>query len=228
TPEPLAPLTPEPLNPLTPKTTVAQKPVTNRDYAEFDPAHFSGIETGDFLQFSTAERGFRMDDPDQPVARVSQQQALAYCEWLSKKTGKRHRLPTAAERQRFAQQALDGRDGFTGIANLADKTFCVVESHPPWAHPYLALPPWRLCDTNLNDGFRATSPVGSFAPDALGLRDVFGNTWEWTSDTDGGGRAIAMGGSFATHPAKLTPRSCVAYPPWQRVFDVGFRVVTEE
>ncbi|MCL1921694.1 MAG: hypothetical protein FWG50_11595 [Kiritimatiellaeota bacterium] len=36
------------------------------------------------------------------------------------------------------------------------------------------------------------------------------------------------GGSFATHPAKLTPRSCVAYPPWQRVFDVGFRVVTEE
>ncbi|MCL1921693.1 MAG: SUMF1/EgtB/PvdO family nonheme iron enzyme [Kiritimatiellaeota bacterium] len=218
TPEPLDPLTPEPLNPLTPKITIAQKPVTNRDYAEFDPAHFSGIETGDFLQFSTAERGFRMDDPDQPVVRVSQQQALAYCEWLSKKTGKRHRLPTAAERQRFAQQALDGRDNFAGIANLADKAFNKSNK----------LPSWRPADTNLNDGFRVTSPVGSFAPDAHGLHDVFGNVWEWTSSDDPSGRAIAMGGSFATHPAKLTPRSCVTYPPWQRVFDVGFRVVTEE
>ncbi|MCL2104685.1 MAG: formylglycine-generating enzyme family protein, partial [Kiritimatiellaeota bacterium] len=245
TPEPLAPLipplTPEPLNPLTPPLTpgplnpwTPHKPaprlVSNREYAEFDPLHFSGIETGDYLQFSVAERGFRMDGPDLPVVRVSQERAAAYCEWLSKKTGKRHRLPTAAERHHFAQGALDGMGGggLAGHANLADKSFNRVANLPPWNLPVDAVLPWRPADMTLDDGHRVTSPPGTFRPDALGLYDVFGNVWEWTSTLDAAGRAIAMGGSFATRPSKLTPRTCVAYPPWQRVFDVGFRVVTEE
>jgi len=201
------------------KIKVSAKQVTNRDYAEFDPTHFSGIETGDFLQFSISERGFRMDAPDMPVVRVSQEQAKAYCEWLSKKTGHRHRLPTAAERQQFARQAFAGTSGFAGYANLADKAFNKS------GRSFLL---WRPADMTFDDGHRITSPVGTFAPDALGLYDTFGNVWEWTSSLDPSGRALAMGGSFATHPAKLTPQSCVAYPPWQRVFDVGFRVAVEE
>jgi formylglycine-generating enzyme required for sulfatase activity len=202
--------------------------VTNKDYAEFAPLHFSGIETGDFLHFSELERGFRMDAPDMPVVRVSQEQAKAYCEWLTKKTGIRHRLPTARERERFSHEANVRIQGFAGYGNFADKSFNSVARLPPWNLPIDAILPWRPADMTLDDGYRVTSPVGTFKPDALGLYDVFGNVWEWTSSTDSAGRAIAMGGSFATHPAKLTPQSCVAYPPWQRVFDVGFRVVTEE
>ena len=210
--------------------TPSPKQVTNLEYAAFDPAHDSRMENGDFLHFSELERGFPVNAPDRPVVRVSQAQAMAYCEWLSKKTGKRHRLPTAAERQHFARQAMAGRGegGLAGLANLADKSFNTVAALPPWHLPVDAILPWRPADMTLDDGHRVTAPVGSFAPDALGLYDTFGNVWEWTSSPDPAGRAIAMGGSFATHPGKLDAQSCVTYPPWQCVFDVGFRVVTEE
>jgi len=203
------------------KLVVSPKEVTNQEFLEFDPQHDSGIEVGSFLQFGVLERGFPVNAPDQPVVRVSQVKAKAYCAWLSQKTGKKHRLPTVAERLAFAKAA--GR----GKGNFADLSFHQEQTYAPWKLPGGALLPWRPADTNINDSARATAAVGSYPASTTGLTDVFGNVWEWTSDLDSEGRAIAMGGSFATRASQLLERSCVSYWTWQPVFDVGFRVVCE-
>jgi len=94
--------------------------------------------------------------------------------------------------------------------------------------PGAAVPEWRPAVTHVNDGFRVSAPIGHFAPNPWGLRDVHGNVWEWTSDTLPDGQACARGGSWWTRPKRATFAARVAYPPWQRVFDVGFRVVAED
>ncbi|MFW6162955.1 MAG: SUMF1/EgtB/PvdO family nonheme iron enzyme, partial [Planctomycetota bacterium] len=61
--------------------------VTNAQFARFDPAHDSRVESGDFLQFSVRERGYPMNAAEQPVVRVSWHQAAAFCRRLSEQTG---------------------------------------------------------------------------------------------------------------------------------------------
>ena len=53
--------------------------ITNRQYACFDPAHDSGLETGEAYQFGDDERGFPLNRAEQPVVRVSWDRALAFC-----------------------------------------------------------------------------------------------------------------------------------------------------
>ena len=76
--------------------------------------------------------------------------------------------------------------------------------------------PWQ----NLaRDGYRGTSPVGTFPPNGFGLFDVTGNVWEWTaglwSDGEGGAccgpdgtaerfeRRVIKGGSHLCAPELL-------------------------
>jgi formylglycine-generating enzyme required for sulfatase activity len=207
--------------------------ISNAQFACFDPAHDSRIERGDFLQFSTRERGFSANDPKQPVVRVSWQNAMAFCQWLSGKTGERCSLPSEAQWEYACRAGTatplwfgDLTADFAKSANLADHSLRFMTTFG-WELPSGAIPPWRPAIDTVNDGFRVAAPVGSFQPNTWGLHDMCGNVWEWTTGDFGPDRKAVRGGSWSARPCHATSTCRLGFRPWQPVYDVGFRVVVE-
>lgn len=111
-----------------------------------------------------------------PVISVAYPAAVAFCQWLSARTGRRYRLPTEAEWQRVATMA---------------------------ALTYLLLPevPYDEVAWHAGNSGRRTHRVGEKEPDGLGLHDLFGNAAEWV--TAAGPRPVARGGSFRDPLARV-------------------------
>jgi formylglycine-generating enzyme required for sulfatase activity len=73
---------------------------------------------------------------------------------------------------------------------------------------------------------QATSEVGVYLPNPLGIYDLHGNVWEWTSSEEGSSR-VFRGGSWRNHCRAV---SCTASPryrygPGDRSSFVGFRLL---
>jgi formylglycine-generating enzyme required for sulfatase activity len=222
--------------------------VTNCQFARFAPEHDSRIEHGEFLQFSTRERGYPVNTPDQPVCRVSQAQAEQFCQWLSEKSGMKCRLPTEAQWE-WACRAGTGTPlwygtcnvDFAAFANLADANLRKVNTYG-WGLPSGAVPPHRPSVEGIDDKHRVSAPVGSYGANAWGLHDMAGNVWEWTRtafrpypyrEDDGrnqaknGEHVTVRGGSWYDRPSEAGSAARLSYPRWQRVYNVGFRVVCD-
>jgi formylglycine-generating enzyme required for sulfatase activity len=179
--------------------------VTNREYDLFVQS------TGH------AQAAFRLEpefnDSNQPVVAVSWFDAVGYCEWLSRASGRRCRLPTEAEWEFAARGGVEGRRYPWGDAAPDDSTRTIA----------------------------GPEPVGRRPPNAYGLYDMCENVHEWCSDwyaadyyalspavnpsgPQTGARRVSRGGSWR-HQIKVS--RCAArssIPPAFQYTDYGFRV----
>lgn len=103
---------------------------------------------------------------------------------------------------------------------------------------------WVPRDNNYNDGYFVSSPVGHYRANVWDIYDMHGNVWEWTRseylpypyDADDGRNDVAdieservvRGGSWYDRPHKATSTYRLPYRGYQKVYNVGFRVVLEE
>ncbi len=140
--------------------------VTNRQYAQIVPSHDSRFEHRGSWIFSEEYLGWPLNSPDQPVVRVSWEEANSFCRELSERTGWRVRLPSELEWEYacragcstpfwFGSESSD----YAPYANLADRSLrrLATESWTPQPPDLVAR------DDRYNDGFLVTAPVGSFA-----------------------------------------------------------------
>jgi formylglycine-generating enzyme required for sulfatase activity len=194
---------------------------------------------------------FEQTDRD-PVVCLSWEDAAAYCNWLSDKedlapsydveTGQLldangaattdvtqvvgYRLPTEAEWE-FAARERGARVRFGNGMNVARATELNFEACRG-EYPY----------SEQGDCRKRTVPVGSFAPNALGLHDMSGNAWEWCSDyyapygadtvvdphvSVGRGRVI-RGGRWGGDAREARACTRIAYEAHNRCNNSGFRV----
>ncbi|MEH2303291.1 MAG: SUMF1/EgtB/PvdO family nonheme iron enzyme [Nostoc sp.] len=114
-----------------------------------------------------AERsGFKGDK--RPVERVSWNDAVEFCDRLSKYTNKQYRLPSEAEWEYAcrAETTTPFHFGETITSELAN---------------YDGNSTYASAPKGKNRG--ETIEVGSFLPNAFGLYDMHGNVWEWCQDS---------------------------------------------
>jgi formylglycine-generating enzyme required for sulfatase activity len=157
-------------------------------------------------------------DSAQPVVGVSWDDAIAFCDWLSKRSGRAFRLPTEAEWERAAR---GGREG--ALYPWGDE--------PPSQRPY----------TGFDVATGGPARVGMNEPNGFGLYDMSEGVHEWCGDyydyhyylrspernpqgSLSGQRRSSRGGSWR-HRIKFS--RCAArssLPPTFKYADYGFRV----
>ena len=164
---------------------IAVKEVTNREFSMFRA-----------LDSSISDIHPSLLADNNPVVSIDWSDAVEYCNWLSSVEGLD---PVYTKRFEKWEKIKPIPNGYR-LPTEAEWTWAIrYEAKKnttafPWGN---RLPPRRnfgnFADTsakniilniipNYNDGYASTSPVGTFAPNSLGIFDGSGNVSEWISD----------------------------------------------
>jgi formylglycine-generating enzyme required for sulfatase activity len=156
-----------------------------------------------------------------PVINVSWNDAVAYAEWLSEKTGKRYRLPSESEWEYVA-----------GSGGKEERQVGTSREEELGEYGWY----------RGNSGGK-TQAVGGKKPNGLGLYDMSGNAWEWVLDfchesyegapRDGSAwvgedsRCVVRGGSWNDTPVFLRASSRGGVPGHRSNDVIGFRLAQD-
>lgn len=228
--------------------------ITNEQYGVYDPEHDTR-----YIEEHGKDHivpGYIANHPQQPVARVSWNEAQRFVEWLNEEKGVKAALPTEAQwewaaRAGSAEQFYYGSfdADFSKYANLADadrrRLYTMWENgatiHVRHNYPENSVFPLR--DDRFTDHWFIVDYVAQNLPNAWGLYDMIGNVAEWTRSDykaypyvendgrnalDAKARKTARGGSWADRPKVASSSFRQAYLPWQKVHNVGIRLVIED
>jgi sulfatase modifying factor 1 len=157
-----------------------------------------------------------------PIVNVSWSDAVAYCNWLSNKTGQVYRLPTEAEWEYAAKGgSKKNKYKFAGFPSLNVSGWYSLNSD---SHPHA---------------------VATKKPNELGLYDMCGNVSEWCSDwfradyysispslnptgPETGTLRVARGGCWYFTGTYCTVAYRYNVEPNIQSFLIGFRVVSDK
>lgn len=224
--------------------------VTNQQYNTIFPQHDSRHVDQQWKDHVVP--GYPANKPEQPVIRVSYNDAMEYCKILSQKTGLNITLPTEAQWEWACRGGSDEDFWFGNLNadfgkkdNLADVTtnkFAVsgVDPQPmspesPWYKYYTFLPK----AANVDDGSLVQVGGKKYEANPFGLYCMHGNVAEWTrsdyvpypykeNPKKVSEYKVVRGGSYIERPKYSTAYSRKGFYPYQCVFNVGFRVIIED
>ncbi|MCJ7529543.1 MAG: SUMF1/EgtB/PvdO family nonheme iron enzyme [Anaerolineales bacterium] len=189
---------------------IGKYPITNIQYQAFLKA--TGHHLPDHWRESIPE-----GKEQHPVVWVTWEDAIAFCEWINRKSGFKICLPSEAEWEKAAR----GPD----------------ERIWPWGN---RPPDKNHCNFNNNVG--GTSPIGLYRPQGdspYSCVDMAGNVWEWTSsifkgypydakewleDLQARGARVLRGGSFDLDRSWVRCTSRLQIHPKSRGIGYGFRI----
>ena len=218
--------------------------VTNAQYELFCPEHKS----------LRGKNGFSSED-DEAVVFVTYQDAVAFCDWLTRKEGKTYRLPTEAEWEYAARGGKETPYFFEGNPkDFSDQGFWrkFFDAETDSISSYVIY---------AKNSENKTQEPSSVKANPFGLKNMLGNVMEYCADKyspeaykQGGEKVsnpictegeewVVRGGNYTSDAAdvRCAARSCTQHDAWLKtdpqqpksiwwysdIKGIGFRVVCE-
>jgi len=229
---------------------MAETELTNEQYKVIFPEHNSRF----IAQFwkDHVRPGYDANRPNQPVIRVSWNDAMDFCSQLSNKSGLKISLPTEAQWEWAARAGTDSdfwfgnlNSDFAPYENMADKQLSKMAVSGVDPQPVkedsqvFKFYDYLLRESSVDDGNMIVADVAMYKPSPWGLYDVYGNVAEWTRSDFGpypykegtqsaSQQKVIRGGSWIDRPKNSTSYIRNSYYAWQPANNVGFRIILED